>query len=152
MWLILLRNGLIALGFGLLILMLQGPIRELGFALLTAEPAVQGAGRDFYNARIWDAPAVLINQVLLGWFLGREQGKRVILISLVGNGSNVVFNTVFIGYWGWASAGAGLGTALSQYVLLLLGLGLVGRDRGWHHLRRVWPQVWDGQALRGCSC
>lgn len=149
MWLILLRNGLIALGFGLLILMLQGPIRELGFALLTAEPAVQGAGRDFYNARIWDAPAVLMNQVLLGWFLGREQGKRVILISLVGNGSNVVFNTVFIGYWGWASAGAGLGTALSQYVLLLLGLGLVGRDRGWHHLRRVWPQVWDGQALRG---
>ncbi|PZU97845.1 MAG: MATE family efflux transporter [Leptolyngbya sp.] len=149
LWLILLRNGAIALSFGLLILLLQTPICNLGFALLSAEPAVRAAGIAFYNARIWDAPAVLMNLVLMGWFLGREQGRRVIVLSLVGNGSNVVFNTIFINLLGWASAGAGLGTALSQYVTLAVGLSLLAREGGLQKLWAVVPQGWNLQAIKG---
>ena len=149
LWLILLRNGAIALTFGLLILLLQAPIRDLGFGLLSGEPAVQAAGMAFYNARIWDAPAVLLNLVLMGWFLGREQGRRVIALSMVGNGSNVVFNTIFIYQLGWASTGAGLGTALSQYLTLIVGLGLLLREGGWQKLRALLPQGWNPQAIKG---
>ena len=149
LWLILLRHGTVALGCGLLIVFLQVPIREMGFALLQAEADVKAAGYAFYNARIWDAPAVLLNMVLLGWFLGREQGQRVLMLSLIGNGSNVVFNSLFIGYWGWASAGAGLGTALSQYVTMFLGVALILREGGLNKLRHVAPQGWDRQALQG---
>ncbi|MBW4484229.1 MAG: MATE family efflux transporter [Tildeniella torsiva UHER 1998/13D] len=149
LWLILLRNGAIALTLGLLILLLQVPIRDLGFTLLSGEPAVRAAGIEFYNARVWDAPAVLLNLVLMGWFLGREKGRRVIALSMVGNGSNVVFNTIFIYQLGWASTGAGLGTALSQYVTLAVGLGLLVRDGGLHNLRAVLPQGWNPQAIRG---
>lgn len=149
LWLILLRNGAIALSFGLAILLLQVPIRQVGFALLSAEPDVRAAGIAFYNARIWDAPAVLLNLVLMGWFLGREQGRRVIALSLVGNGSNVVFNTIFINLLGWASTGAGLGTALSQYVTLAVGLSLLAREGGLHKLWTVMPQGWNLQAIKG---
>ncbi|MBE9157777.1 MATE family efflux transporter [Nodosilinea sp. LEGE 06152] len=149
LWLILLRNGAIALTFGLLILLLQAPIRELGFGLLSGEPAVRAAGIEFYNARIWDAPAVLLNLVLMGWFLGREQGRRVIALSMVGNGSNVVFNYIFINQMGLASAGAGWGTALSQYLTLFVGLGLLLKEGGGQNLRAVLPQGWNPQAIRG---
>jgi MATE family multidrug resistance protein len=149
MWLILLRHGLIALGFGLVILLLQTPIRTLGFTLLTADPDVRAAGIAFYNARIWDAPAVLLNLVLMGWFLGRALGRRVILLSLVGNGSNVVFNYLFIRQLGWASAGAGWGTALSQYLMLLAGLGLLIREGGAQQLWAVRAHLGNVQALRG---
>ncbi|MGB3136375.1 MAG: guanitoxin biosynthesis MATE family efflux transporter GntT [Nodosilinea sp.] len=148
LWLILLRNGAIALVFGLIILLLQAPIRELGFALLSAEPDVRAAGIAFYNARIWDAPAVLLNLVLMGWFLGREKGRRVIALSMVGNGSNVVFNYIFINQLGWASAGAGMGTALSQYMTLLVGLGLLAREGGFKKLGAVLPQGWNLKAIR----
>lgn len=149
MWLILLRNGAIALAFGLIVLLLQTPIRHVGFALLSGEPEVRAAGIAFYNARIWDAPAVLLNLVLMGWFLGREQGRRVIALSIVGNGSNVVFNYLFINRLGWASAGAGLGTALSQYMTLLLGLGLLMGEGGFQKLWAVLPQGWNPQAFKG---
>lgn len=149
LWLILLRNGAIALTFGLLILLLQVPIREIGFGLLSGEPAVRGAGIEFYNARIWDAPAVLLNLVLMGWFLGREKGRRVIALSMVGNGSNVVFNYIFINQMGLASAGAGWGTALSQYLTLIVGVGLLLREGGWQNLRAVLPQGWNPQAIKG---
>ncbi|MFQ4139262.1 MATE family efflux transporter [Nodosilinea sp. PGN35] len=149
LWLILLRNGAIALSFGLIILLLQAPIRDLGFGLLSGEPEVRAAGIEFYSARIWDAPAVLLNLVLMGWFLGREQGRRVIALSMVGNGSNVVFNYIFINQMGLASAGAGWGTALSQYLTLLIGVGLLAREGGWQHLAAVLPQGWNSQAIKG---
>ncbi|MDJ0679932.1 MAG: MATE family efflux transporter, partial [Xenococcaceae cyanobacterium MO_167.B52] len=57
--LILLRNSAIALAIGIIILLLQQPLREMGFALLKAEPEVLQSGRDYYNALIYGAPATL---------------------------------------------------------------------------------------------
>ena len=149
LWLILLRGGLIAIACGLGILLLQVPIRELGFALLSADPDVKAAGYDFFNGRIWGAPAVLINLVLMGWFLGREKGRWVIVLSLVGNGSNVLLDYLFIRQFGWASAGAGWATALSQYLMATAGILLVLKERGVAPLRAVLPGVWDASALKG---
>ncbi|MCG8363122.1 MAG: MATE family efflux transporter [Pseudanabaenales cyanobacterium] len=143
-----LRHGGIALGIGLLILLLQIPIRELGFSLLSATPAVKLSGQTFYDARIWGAPAVLINLVLLGWFLGREKGSWVLLLSLVGNGGNVLLDYLFIVQWGWASTGAGWATAASQYLVLGVGLVLVGREVPWQAINAAIPQLWDTAAFQ----
>ena len=126
--LILLRNSAIALTIGLVILVLQQPLREIGFALLQADLEVLEAGRDYYNALIWGAPATLLNFVLLGWFLGREQSKAVLLVSVVSKGANIVLDYLFIVRWGQFSRGAGAATAISQYMTLIVGLGLVYRE------------------------
>ena len=97
--LILLRNSAIALVIGTIILCLQQPLREIGFNLLQADPEVLQAGRAYYNALIWGAPATLINFVLFGWFLGREQGKGVLLMSLVNNGANIALDYLFVVRW-----------------------------------------------------
>lgn len=129
--LIALRNILIALGIGLIILLLQQPLRELGFRVLSATLEVEISGRNYYDALIWSAPANLINFVLLGWFLGREQVSKVFLLSAINNGSNVILNYLFIVRFGWASTGAGMATAISQYFMLLLGLILLGQEISW---------------------
>ncbi len=146
--LILLRHGVIALGLGVGILVLQVPIRDWGFALLGAEADLKLAGYAFYQARIWDAPAVLLNLVVVGWCLGQEKGRWVILLSLVGNGSNVVLNYLFIRQWGWASTGAGLATALSQYMMLAVGLVMIRSALGSQTLARLLPQLWQGEKLQ----
>lgn len=119
----LLRNSFLALVIGLGILCLQWPIQAVGFGILRAEPGVLSAGHSFYNALIWSAPATLVNYVLIGWFLGREQSGKVLLLSVIGNVTNIAFDYLFIVRWGWASTGAGTATALSQY--LTLGVGLL---------------------------
>ncbi|WP_346293141.1 MATE family efflux transporter [Sphaerothrix gracilis] len=144
--LILLRNGLIALLLGALLLLLQVPLRELGFRLFEVTPQVEAAGRSYFQARIWDAPATLLNFVLLGWFLGREQGGRVLLLSALSNGANVVLDYLLIVRWGWQSLGAGVATAMSQYLMLAVGLALVLADvplRRW----AIASQVFHRQAL-----
>jgi MATE family multidrug resistance protein len=76
-----LRNGILALGLGITILILQYPLQEIGFALLSATSDVKASGQAYYDARIWAAPATLLNFVLIGWFLGREQSGKVLVLS-----------------------------------------------------------------------
>jgi multidrug resistance protein, MATE family len=97
-----LRHGVLALGIGFIILLLQQPLSWLGFALLRASPEVKAAGQDFYNALIWGAPATLINFVLVGWFLGRGQSGKVLLLSAVNGAANVALDYLLMGkYRGW---------------------------------------------------
>ena len=146
--LILLRYCAIALSIGLIILLLQQPIREVGFTLLRAEPEVLQAGRDYYNALIYGAPATLINFVLLGWFLGKEEAGKVLLLSIVSKGANVVLDYLFIVLWGLDSAGAGAATAISQYVTLFFGLVFVLRQVSLKDLRYQKTQIWNFGALK----
>ncbi|MEM6612024.1 MAG: guanitoxin biosynthesis MATE family efflux transporter GntT [Cyanobacteria bacterium P01_C01_bin.72] len=146
--LILWRNSAIALVIGSLILLLQQPLREIGFMLLQAAPEVLEAGRAYYNALIWGAPATLLNFVLLGWFLGREQGKVVLLMSLVNKGTNIALDYLFIVRWEQSSAGAGAATAISQYATLLLGLVLVYRQLGKISWQSKRASIWEISAFK----
>ncbi len=144
-----LRSGLIAIAMALTILCLQYPIHKLGFAILAGSPEIEASGLEYFNARIWGATAVLLNFVLIGWFLGREMNPIVLLISFVANGSNVLFDYLMIFRWGWGSMGAGLATALSQYLALLIGLVAAGLTIDWKNLREAWRLVWERQELTG---
>lgn len=145
----LLRSGLIAIAIALFIVLLQYPIQKLGFAILSGSPAIEASGIAYFNARIWGAPAVLLNFVLLGWFLGKEKNGFVLLISIVANGSNVLFDYFAIYRWGWDSMGAGFATALSQYLALLVALIGVAFNINWQEVTKAFQEVWERQALQG---
>jgi len=146
--LILLRNVAIALTIGIIILVLQQPIKEIGFSLLRADPNVIEAGRDYYNALIYGAPATLINFVLLGWFLGKEEAGKVLLLSGVNKGANIIFDYLLIVRWNQSSSGAGAATAIAQYITLLLGLILVLRQLPWNVWRSHYQQILNFSALK----
>jgi multidrug resistance protein, MATE family len=143
-----LRNGAIALGLGILLILFQYPLRIAGFTLLNATPEVKASGQAFYDALIWGAPATLLNFVILGWYLGRSQSILVLLLSAVSNLSNVGLDYLFIVRWGWESKGAGAATALSQGVMLLVGLGLVSREIGVAQVRRVAKHLLNPTAIK----
>jgi multidrug resistance protein, MATE family len=148
-WLIVIRNSLLALAVGVTVLLLKAPIAAAGFSLLQAGPAARSAAMDFYNARILDAPAVLVNFVLLGWLLGRRKGRQVVMLAVVGNFSNIFLDYWFIRLLGWGSYGAGLATALSQYVMLAVAIALIVSDGiPWQLWPQIKPKLWQLAALR----
>ncbi|MEM7797134.1 MAG: guanitoxin biosynthesis MATE family efflux transporter GntT [Cyanobacteria bacterium P01_C01_bin.118] len=142
-----LRCGVVAAAIAAIILLLQYPIQQLGFTILSGAPETEQAGLAYFNARIWGAPAVLLNFVLIGWFLGREKNGVVFLISLMANGSNVLLDYLMINRWGWESTGAGLATALSQYLGFAVGLIAMALTLNWSKLGKAIAQVMDREAL-----
>ncbi len=148
-WLIVVRNSLLALGVGIGVWLLKDPIAAIGFSLLQAGPDVKAAAADFYNGRILAAPAVLVNYVLLGWLLGRARGRQVVALALVGNCSNILLDYWFIRRLGWGSYGAGLATALSQYLTLAAGLAVIFMGTvPWHRWPQIRAQLWQPAALK----
>jgi MATE family multidrug resistance protein len=143
-----LRNGLIALGIGLIILILQYPMQQLWFASMSASPEVKASGIAYFNARIWAAPAIFLNVVIIGWFLGREQSQKVLLMTVVANAANIGFDYLFIIRWDWASTGAGLSQTISQSLMLLAGIILVSQDVEWEEVRTAIGKLWDTQAFK----
>ncbi|NTW20211.1 MAG: MATE family efflux transporter, partial [Nostocales cyanobacterium W4_Combined_metabat2_030] len=143
-----LRSGLIALFVGLIILLLQYPLQKIGFLILTGSSDIEAAGVDYFYARIWGAPAVLLNFVLFGWFLGREMNWVMLLMSIVGNASNVLLDYLMIFKWGWASTGAGLATALSQYLALIVGLIWMVYTIPWQAVPAAIQELFDRVALQ----
>jgi MATE family multidrug resistance protein len=143
-----LRSGLIALLVGLIIVLLQYPLQKIGFLILSGSSDIESAGVDYFYARIWGAPAVLLNFVLFGWFLGREMNWVMLLMSIVGNGSNVLLDYLMISKWGWASAGAGLATALSQYLALIVGLIWMFFTIPWQAVPAAIQELFDWVALK----
>lgn len=148
MLLIGLRNILIALVLGILILILQYPLREIGFAVLSETPEVKASAVAYFNARIVGAPAVLVNYVLIGWLLGREESGKVLLLSVIGNVANIGLDYLLIMHWGWGATGAGLSTAVSQYLMLLIGLTFFCLQIQWQELRTIAEHFLDLSALK----
>lgn len=145
---ILFRNGFIALVIGIIILLLQYPLRELGFYLLSAAPDVVAAGKDYYDARIWGSPAVLVNYVLIGWLLGREQSGKVLVLTIVGNTTSILLDYLFINRWGWGSVGAGTASASSQYVMVVLAIIFIYLEQDFSQIRGLAKRIFDWEAMK----
>lgn len=144
----LLRNGLIALGIGGLILLLQYPIRVLAFNFLVGAPEVKEAAVSYFNFRIWAAPAVLVNFVLFGWLLGREMNFVVVLLSVLQSIVHIAMAYFLILQWNWASAGAGLSTVISQYAVCLVGLIIATFYTQWNQFSSAMSEIFNWKAFR----
>jgi MATE family multidrug resistance protein len=143
-----LRNALIALTLGVLVLLCQSFLGDLGFSVLSADTGVKAAGQDYYLARIGGVPAALLNFVLIGWFLGQEKSGQVLILSVVGNTANIILDYLLITRWGLGSWGAGLATALSQDIMAFLGIILAIKLINWQDIKEVYKDLFAWQELK----
>ncbi len=132
------RGGALAVVLGLLVVAASRPLEHLTFSLLSGTALVEQAGAEYLRARIWAAPATLLNMVLLGWFLGRSQSGRALMVTAVANAVNILGNALFILALGMGAAGAGLATALGQVCGSIVALALLrGQIAGGLRLERL---------------
>ncbi len=143
---VLYRTLLLAGGAGILLVAGQGLLQEGGFALLSGTPEVEAAGRDYFSARIWGAPAALANLAWIGWFLGRGESGRVLALSSTTNLVNIGCNWWFIMHLGWAARGAGWATAISQVTALVLACCFFARSGKPHPWR--WRELLHKRPFR----
>src|SRR5699024_3437518 len=81
-----------ALALAGLLLLSQWPIRE--FAVWVMAPGQHTAVhvRTYFSVRIWSAPMVLCNFVLIGWFLGMQTARAPLAMMLATNLINIVLD------------------------------------------------------------
>jgi MATE family multidrug resistance protein len=118
---ILIRVLLVALGGSFLILLLQYPLIEFSLWVIDATPEVEKYTRIYYNIRIFSAPATLSLFAINGWFLGMQNARYPMIITIFLNFLNIAANLVFVFYFGMDVDGVAWGSLLSSYCAIALG-------------------------------
>ena len=119
----LLLAGVIAIS----ILLLQSPISYIAFYLIESSEPVTNAAKSYFDIRIWSAPAILINYVILGWLIGKGATKQVLILVLSVTVSNMILDITFVNYFGMDVDGVALASVIAEYIGLGVGLNLLIR-------------------------
>ena len=114
------RAIFLSLLLALILLLLQKPIELIGFKLLEADAEVEFFAKQYFNIRIWAAPATLMLFVFNGWFIGMQNTRVPMYIAIVGNVLNIAFNYIFVYRLGMKADGVAWGTVIAQYLSLFL--------------------------------
>lgn len=118
------RVQMVALVIGILILLLKEPIAALSFWVIESGPEVELYTLVYYDIRIYTAPAVLALYGLNGWFLGMQNAKYPMIVTIVLNLLNIGLNVWFIYGLDMHVDGVAYGTLISTYLALALAVGL----------------------------
>ena len=121
------RALVLAIGLGLAVLALQGPIAAAAFGLFQASETVERFAETYLSARIWAAPATLINYAVIGWLLGMQRAGLTLALQVTLNGFNIVLSVIFVIGLNWGVAGVAWASVAAETIAALIGLVLVFR-------------------------
>ena len=117
----LILRGLFIGGLGsFLLIVLQGSIAEVSFTLINASPEVERLARVYFYIRIVAAPATLCLHAFHGTFLGLQNARYPMFLTILVNVINLALNLVFVQKLGMTVEGIALATVIAQYIGLLL--------------------------------
>lgn len=119
------RALMLAAVFGGLLIVVQGPAMALAFYLIEASAEVEALTQSYFVIRIWSAPATLANYAILGWFIGCQNTRVVLVLQLFMNGLNIVLDLLFVPVFGWGVPGVAWATLIAEAAAAGLGLFLV---------------------------
>jgi multidrug resistance protein, MATE family len=119
---LLVRGLFIAALVGLALIVLQIP---LGLILLNAMGGSEGvtrAARAYFAIRIWSAPIVLANYVVLGWLIGQARAGLALIIQIVINFINMAATVALVIGMDAGIEGAAVAAVVAEAAGLVLGV------------------------------
>ena len=134
----LVRSVGVALGIALLLIVLQVPLKWLMFWLIGPTTDVVPYATTYFYIVIWGAPASLALFSLMGWYIGMQNTRIPMFISIMQNVVNILASLTLVYGFGMKIEGVALGTVIAQYAGLLMALGLLVRyyDRIFRQFRK----------------
>lgn len=131
--LVLRRSLLVALGAGLLMVIFQQPVFEILAWFLDAGETTTDLASTYFHILIYGAPAVLGNYAMSGWFLGMQNSKMLLWVSLTINIVNIFASILLVYGFCMGIAGVAAGSLIAQWVGFAAGFIFLHR----YHLSQV---------------
>ena len=136
----LVRSALVALSIALLLIVFQVPLRWLMFWLIGPTADVIPFATTYFGIVIWGAPASLGLFSLMGWYIGMQNTRIPMFVSIMQNVVNIVASLLLVYGLGMKIEGVAFGTVIAQYAGLLVAVGLLAKYY-WRVIRGRWNKM-----------
>jgi MATE family, multidrug efflux pump len=128
---ILVRGFIVASIIGIALILLQIPLASLLLRAMGGSEAVTHAAKTYFAIRIWSAPLVLINYVVLGWLIGLAHARLALGLQVAINVTNAAVTVLLVLVFDAGIAGAAIAAVGAEAVGLLLGVLAAGHLTQW---------------------
>ena len=139
------RSLLVALTAGALMILFQEGIFKMMVWFLEAKPPVSSLASVYFHLLIWGAPAVLGNYAMAGWFLGMQNSRMMLWVSLIINVVNIVTSLTLVYMLDMGIAGIAAGTLVAQWTGFGAGFLFL---KGYRMPRPKWADIFRWNELR----
>lgn len=126
---VVLRALLLGFAIGLLLIVLQVPLAAGIFGLMGGSEKVTEAARTYFFIRLYSAPLLLGNYVIVGWLVGQTRTGIALTLQVTINVVNMALTILLVLVNGMGVAGAAFAAIVAEFVGLCGGLFAV-----WHLL------------------
>ncbi len=146
--LLLARSLAVAMAVALALIAMQWPLGWTMMRLMQPTADVGPLAQAYFDICIWGAPAVLGLYGLTGWFVGMQNTRVPMFISIMQNVVNICASLTLVYGLGMRVEGVATGTVIAQYAGFGVALLLLLR----HYGRLGRYMVWRGVLLRSELC
>src|SRR3954471_3315819 len=123
----LLRGLAVAALIGTALIVLQVPLAAVLLGSMGGSEGVAGAAKTYFNVRIWSAPLVLANLVVLGWLIGQARARLALTVQIAVNLINAGATALLVLVFDAGIAGAAAAAVIAEATGLVLGLLIATR-------------------------
>lgn len=124
------RAMAIAMMIAMAFISLRKPIGCLLLDFIDAEPDAREMALEYFSICIWGAPAVLGTFVLTGWFIGLQNSRTPMWISIFINIFNIAVSLTLVYGAGMKISGVAFGTLSAQWGGFIMGTATAIRKYG----------------------
>ena len=128
---ILVRGFIVAAVIGLGLIAVQIPLAAALLTTMGGSEGVTRAAKTYFTIRIWSAPLVLANYVVLGWLIGQARARRALSVQVAINLINAAATALLVLVLDAGIAGAAIAAVIAEAAGLLLGIMIAGRLTQW---------------------
>lgn len=114
----------LAFALGIVFIILQAPIRDLMLRFLGADTYTNRLAAEYFNILIYGAPATLLTYSFNGWFIGNQNSKATMWISLTINIANIIASLILVYALRMGIAGVATGSLIAQWSGVAMALFL----------------------------
>jgi MATE family multidrug resistance protein len=119
---LLVRGFVVAALIGATPIVLQLPLAAILLQAMGGSEGVTRAAKIYFTIRIWSAPLVLANYVVLGWLIGQARATLALSVQIAINVANMAATVVLVLLLDAGIAGAAIAAVVAEAVGLLLGI------------------------------
>jgi len=123
----LVRGFVVAALIGASLIVLQIPLAAILLGAMGSSEGVTRAAKIYFTIRIWSAPLVLANYVVLGWLIGQARAKLALTVQIAINVINMAATILLVLVLDAGIAGAAIAAAVAEAAGLVLGVLMARR-------------------------
>ena len=120
---LLLSHLLLISGFiSLLIIIFREQIIMLSLDFMNASNEVLLHSKIYLEYRIWSIPAIFLRDIIIGYYIGTQNIKAAIVVSITVNLLNIILDYYFIYILHYSIEGVAIASLISEYSVIIFAL------------------------------